>query len=646
MGRPLELDDLYAFERVSDPALTPDGASVAYTVTVADREKDGYRSRIWVVDVGGGDPREYTGGDRDHSPAWSADGEWLAFIRQPDDAPPQLWVLPTGGGDARLVDTGPVVAFDWSPDSTRFAIVRMVDLRGEPDDDAEAKRREAEPVVVDRLGFKADGTGLLGPRRTHLFTVARDGGEPHQLTDGDFFVSAPAWSPDGERIAVLTAVHETRDLDAVGHAATVSPPGGDLNVVTDWEGLAGWVGWLDDGRLLLAGLEQVDTAAHTKLFTVPPAGGKPEALLRDFDRNVMTGGPGYPGAPPQVAHDEVIFCARDRGTVHLYAAALATGVARKLVGGDERLVSGCSVVGDRIAYVLASPVSPGEVVTRSRDDHEERRLSQHNSWLDGVVIHQLQDRTFTTSDGVEVHGRLLMPKKGGGPRPLLLDIHGGPHNAWGPALDDVHLYHQHLASQGWVVLALNTVGSDGYGQDWYAGLRDGWGRNDEDQFLDVIDTLVTEGVADPDRLAITGYSYGGYMTNWLLGRTDRFAAAVTGGCVTNLSSFYGASDLGSLLLSSELGADLGEEPEQYTELSPLTGAATVSTPTLILHGEQDHRCPVGQAEEWFTALRRRQVPVRMVRYPAAGHLFILDGRPSHRLHYNQQVVEWVAEHTP
>ena len=211
-------------------------------------------------------------------------------------------------------------------------------------------------------------------------------------------------------------------------------------------------------------------------------------------------------------------------------------------------------------------------------------------------------------------------------------------------LDDVHLYHQRLADHGWIVLTLNTVGSDGYGQDWFAGLRGAWGRADEGQFLGAIDTLIEEGLADPDRIAMTGYSYGGFMTNWLLSRTNRFAAAVTGGCVTNLASFYGTADLGPLLLSCELDADLAEDPQRYTDLSPLTRAETVTTPTLILHGEQDHRCPVGQAEEWFTALRSRGVPVRLVRYPGAGHLFILDGRPSHRLHYNEQVVEWLLEH--
>jgi dipeptidyl aminopeptidase/acylaminoacyl peptidase len=641
----LAAHDLYAFERVSDPALSPDATRVAYTVTVADRDTDGYRSRIWLADLAGGDPTAYSAGPRDHSPAWSPDGAWLAFVRQPDDGAPQLWVLPTSGGDARLVDSGPVTGYAWAPDSARFAVTKLTDLRGEPADDAEAKQRQSAPVVVERLGFKADGAGLLGMQRTHLFVVGLEGGGPRQLTDGDFFVSGPAWSPDSKRIAVLTALHDTRDLDAVNDVAVVSPAGGDLQVLTDWGGIAGWVGWLDRERLLLAGLARVDTALHNSLFTLRVQGGKPEPLLRDFDRNVMTGGPGYPGAPPQIIGDEIFFCARDRGTVHLYTTRVDAGRCEKLVDGDQRLVGGCSAVGGQLAFVLATPASIGELVTRPRDDRAERQLTHHNRFLDDREIFVLADRVFTTADGAQVHGRILTGPAHDGPRPLLLDIHGGPHNAWGPALDDVHLYHQQLAAQGWAVLLLNTVGSDGYGQDWYAGLRGGWGRHDENQFLAAVDELVTEGLVDPARVAVTGYSYGGYMTNWLLTRTRRFAAAVTGGCVTNLTSFYSNADLGALLLASELGAELGDDIESYLELSPLRRAGGVSTPTLILHGENDHRCPVGQAEELFVALRRAGTKVRMVRYPEAGHLFILQGRPSHRLHYNQQVVDWVTDHT-
>ena len=638
--RSLRLDDLYRFERLSDPALHPDGSLVAYTVTTADDDSDDYRSQIWAVPFDGGQPRAYTNGTQDGSPVWSPDGRWLAFLRTGDDGP-QLWVLPTGGGDGRRVDAGPVAEFVWSPDSTRFAVVRPLPLEGSGDDDT----RTAEPVVIDRLGYKADGTGLLKGLTTQLFLIPLQGGDARQLTSGDASVSGPAWAPEGTSIAVLTATHDFRDLDAVNHVALLDVEGGETRLLTDWDGIAGWVGWLPDGdRLLLAGAGRVDTATHTSLFTLPADGGKPEPLLPSLDRNVMIGGPGYPGAEPAVIGNEIVFCARDRGSVHLYAAPLHGGPARKLAGDDHTLISGASVAGDRIAFVVADRARPGDIAARTLRDDSHRLLTHHSAFLDDIGVHRAQDRTFTAPGGQQVHGRVLFAGSVQGPRPLLLDIHGGPHNAWAPVLEDVHLYHQVLTEQGWAVLTLNTVGSDGYGQDWYAGLRGAWGHNDEPQFLAAVDALIAEGLADPERIAVTGYSYGGYMTNWLLSRTDRFAAAVTGGCVTNLASFYGTADLGPLLLRSELSADLAEDPQVYADMSPLTRASTVTTPTLILHGEEDDRCPVGQAEEWFAALRRAGTKVRMVRYPGASHLFILSGRPSHRLHYNQQVVDWITEH--
>jgi len=203
----------------------------------------------------------------------------------------------------------------------------------------------------------------------------------------------------------------------------------------------------------------------------------------------------------------------------------------------------------------------------------------------------------------------------------------------------VHLYHQVLAARGWTVLLVNPRGSDGYGEAFYTAVHGAWGIADADDLLGPVDTLIQEGVADPERLAVTGYSYGGYMSCWLTTRTDRFKAAIPGGCVSDLTSSSGTSDLGHLLAEHEIG-------DQPDELSPLTYVDRVSTPTLLLHGEADDRCPVGQAEQWFAALRARRVPVRMVRYPGASHLFIINGRPSHRVDYNERIVTWLEHWIP
>ena len=217
------------------------------------------------------------------------------------------------------------------------------------------------------------------------------------------------------------------------------------------------------------------------------------------------------------------------------------------------------------------------------------------------------------------------------PSPLLLDIHGGPHNAWNGAADDWHLYHQELVARGWTVLLLNPRGSDGYGSDFYAGALGAWGEADAKDFLEPIDQLVAEGIADPERLAVTGYSYGGFMTCYLTSRDDRFAAAVAGGVVSDLVSMCGTSDVGLLPRPSSSSGELWwNARDRYEQMSPLARVDAVDTPTLVYHGAADVRCPVGQAQQWHAALRGRGVPTRLVLYPDASHLFVLDGRPSHR----------------
>jgi dipeptidyl aminopeptidase/acylaminoacyl peptidase len=266
--------------------------------------------------------------------------------------------------------------------------------------------------------------------------------------------------------------------------------------------------------------------------------------------------------------------------------------------------------------------------------------------LDGVDLAVPVERSFTAPDGVEVHGWVLRSSEATGAGPLLLDVHGGPHNAWNPVFDGVHLYHQVLAAQGWTILYVNPRGSDGYGEDFYTAVIEAWGTADLDDFLTPLQALVDEGVADPARLAVTGYSYGGFMTCWLTSRTDRFAAAITGGCVSNQVSLFGTSDLGWYLGAKEIGATPTGEPKRLHEHSPITYVGAVTAPTLVLHGEADDRCPIEQAEQWFASLRGAGVTTRMVRYPGASHLFIALGRPSHRLDYNRRVVEWLNEHVP
>jgi dipeptidyl aminopeptidase/acylaminoacyl peptidase len=294
--------------------------------------------------------------------------------------------------------------------------------------------------------------------------------------------------------------------------------------------------------------------------------------------------------------------------------------------------------------VLSTPEIPADVFVSEIDGSNATPLTTLNPWLDEVQLHAPIDRTFTAPDGLEIHGWLVRGD-GDGAQPLLVDIHGGPHNAWSPVFDSAHLYHEVLLAEGWSILKLNPRGSDGYGEKFMTAVVGAWGEVDTEDFLSPIDDLVAEGLVDPRRIAVCGYSYGGHMTNWLTGHTDRFRAAVSGGCLSNITSFYGNSDLGYWLGVFEMGGDAHAMRDRYAELSPITYVENVTTPTLILHGERDDRCPIGQAEEWFIALKRLGQTTEFVRYPGASHLFIVNGRPTHRIDYNQRIIDWVTAHT-
>jgi dipeptidyl aminopeptidase/acylaminoacyl peptidase len=631
--RACTLDDLLNLESLSDPQPRPDGGCVAVVVTRRDAEQDRERSHVELVDLSSGARRPLTHGPADRSPRWSPDGRWLAFLRGGDD-PAQAWLLPAGGGEPHRLSDLPLGVGElvWSPDSRRLAVAAPeVSEDAEPDD----------PVLVTRLVSKADGLGRLGGLTVHVHVVDVDGGEPVRLTEGDFAVRDLAWSPGGTEVVLVTATHEERDLDGVSHVFAVEP-GGALRQVTEWTGSAAAPTFSPDGSVIVfAGTDAPLAQGHTRLWQVPAAGGVPRQVIPQLDRNVMVGGPGYPGGRPRVTSDgDVLFCVRDRGAVHLVAAPLAGGQLRTLVGGPV-VVSGMAV--DPTVCLLADATSTPDL--HVVEAGEPRRVTRSNeTFFAEVEIAWPQERVFHAPDGLEVQG-WVTGARGGGSQPLLVAVHGGPHNAWGPAFDPVHPYSQLLAAQGWVVLMLNPRGSDGYGEKFWTAAHGAWGIADGDDFLAAVDQLVVEGMADPDRLAVTGYSYGGYMTCWLTTRTDRFRAAVPGGVVTDLVSFSGTADVAGTFDRSEFGATAVEDPELLRRLSPLSYVDRVRTPTLILHGAADDRCPVGQAEQWFTALRTLGREVEMVLYPGASHLFVLNGRPSHRGDWNTRVVDWVTRHT-
>ncbi|MEV6631887.1 serine hydrolase [Actinoplanes sp. NPDC051470] len=633
MVRRLRIEDLRDVAVPEQPALGPDGR-IAYVLRTADVEADRTARAIWITGAGV-PPRRLTRGENDTSPAWSPDGAWLAFVRDK-----QVWLLPADGGEPEALTDLPLGAGAplWSPDGTKIAFAAPVDRA--PEDSSNA------PMVTRRVDYQADGAGLLRGVRKHLFVVDLDDRKPRQVTEGDWHAGEPAWSPDSTTLAFAAATASDADLVAHApiHLLDITDPHAKPEIKGLADGYGGAVTWAPDGESLLVVGMDGPPVGLSGLLRVQLEDGAVTDLAAPLDRNVMPGGPGYPGALPRFTDDKtVLFCVRDRGYTHLYSADLAGGEPRPVVAGAGRLVSGLSVAGDTAVIVLSTPNSFGEVVEVDLTTGVETVLTSHG--IEDLELFPRVEREFTISDGTTVHGWVTRDPEVTGRGPLLLDIHGGPHNAWDGAADEIHLYHQELVADGWTVLVVNPRASDGYGREFFTATTGAWGVSDAKDFLEPVDTLVTEGLADPERLAVTGYSYGGYMTCYLTAQDQPFAAAVAGGLVADLTSMAGTSDFGSFMSSYELNLHPWDDPDRYAAMSPITRVADVGTPTLVLHGEADARCPAGQAQQWHTALRERGVPTELVLYPGASHLFIVDGPPSQRMDYGRRVAEWVKRHT-
>jgi dipeptidyl aminopeptidase/acylaminoacyl peptidase len=640
MTRPLRIDDLFRFEIPGDPDLSPDGSRVAYVLTRQDEDLDGAASAIHLVDVAGGAPRTLTNGPADAAPRWSPDGTALAFLRAG-----QLHLIRVDGGEARQLTTeksrpagaGPAA---WSPDGTRIAFSAL-----------DAHDDRFAPSVVDELHWKVDGVGVTGRARTQIFVVDVASGLIEQLTGGTDNCAAPVWSPDGTRLAFIgergpgperLSTSAPYVIDVPADVEPGRPPAPPRRCGTGIA-LTGPLCWYPDGSALLVTGRTTVSVGHLNLLRQPLDGTAPTVLAADLDRNVMPGGPGYPGALAQFHGEDIVFAVRDRGSSRLCVLPADSDRARYLDLPQRLGVNGAKVsqAAGSVAFVYSDESTFGEIGVVDLDSGKFRRLTGHmDAALPDVRLPVYQDRAFTVSDGQVVSGWVIRDPAAPTGGPLLVDVHGGPHNAWSPQADAVHLYHHELVAQGWTILVLNIRGSDGYGEDYYRAVVGGWGEADERDVLEPVATLVQEGLADPARIALTGYSYGGFMSCWLSARSEVFAAVVPGGVVTDLRSMAGTSDEGQLITALEIGGG-----PMLERLSPLTYVDAVRAPTLILHGAADDRCPPGQAEEWFQALKTRGVQTRLVLYPGGSHLFILNGRPSHRADYCRRVVDWVLTHT-
>ena len=643
MSHPILPNVVRRLKSVGDPALSPDGSRLAYTLSWVDPEQLDSRSRIVMLDLGSDSTYQFTQGIKDSAPRFSPDGRTLSFLRTDGQAHRQVWLMPADGGEAQQLTFAAlgVSDFAWSPDSSRLVFSADVD----PDSPAEGEESSSVPRVrvVRRIRYRYDTLGWRGDLHSHLFLVAVDGGEARQLTEGDWDDLAPAWSPDGSRIAFLSDRRDDRDQRAFTEAYVIPAACGPAQCWSDGLTSVGAVAWSADGqRLAAVGSEEPDGMALWQgwIYILDPA--NPPLRLTDDSLRPYLGFPAINRSPEMrwTQDGRIIFLGDRRGESFVYEVAAANGPASPLAGGACQ-TNAMSVDRDaRSAVVLSSdPYSPGDLLHIDLTSKVVKRLTHCNKEYLAESPPARLEKFNIQRAGLEIECRLWFPPDFDATRryPLVLDVHGGPNGAFYDSF--VHV-QQVLATSGYLVLAVNPRGSSTYGNDFMMAVVGDWGGEDYLDLMEAVDQTAQRPYVDITRLGIHGYSYGGFMTSWTVGHTDRFRAAVVGAPCIDLYSMYGTSDIGVSFGEVQWGGSAADAAPEVIEHSPLSYAANVNAPVLLLHGEADARCPIGQSEQYFVALKRLGKEVEMVRFPDCSHLFTRLGHPKMREEYLARTLGW------
>jgi dipeptidyl aminopeptidase/acylaminoacyl peptidase len=531
----------------------------------------------------------------------------------------------------------------WSPEGTRLAFTSTVGGWEEPEKE-EDKSKSKPARVISTLKYKSNDRGFVYDRRGHLFVVAADGGEARQITDGDWDDRAAAWSPDGLALAFVSARHAQRDFDNAADIWIVSVEGGAPRRVTDTVGPVQALSFAPNGAgIIYTGSRYRNEAGrNTRLFVVPVDGGPSRCLTPDLDRNVAVSAG---GELCWVTNGTALIVAvEDQGNVHLYRVPVDSDDQGDLtlVFGGERQVARYSISADGavLALAVSDATTPAEVFVINADGAAERQLTAINGDWRAEVGLAKPERFRYERAGYHLDGWVIKPfgYQPGRRYPALVNVHGGPMTQYGHTFFDEF---QVQAGAGYAVIFTNPRGSQGYGETFTRAVVGDWGGGDyADVMAGVDDALRRYDFLDPARLGILGGSYGGYRTSWTVGHTERFAAACSERAVNNVLTLFGTSDIGHSFSEAQSGFLPWENMAWYVEHSPLTYAPRITTPLLILHSENDLRCPMEQAEQLYVALKKLHRDVMFVRFPDETHEMSRSGKPRHRLERFRIILEW------
>ena len=687
--RPIAPDDRNRFLSPGDPQVSPDGSCVAFVVQRTDTKEDRRLTDIWMAPTSGSAPRQLTNSGKDRSPRWAPDSRTLAFVSS-RDRKSQTWLIDTSGGEAWCLQTEQPVDSDpaWSPDGKRIAFtsrifsqdagwqpyagapgwdrkraeeqaaMQMKGPQAEPGDKKDSDKKDKDAKVSDikvisRLRNKMDGVGFYGDRRSHVFVVDVPTERPakpakaQQVTSGDYDHTGSCWSSCGKYIAFVATRRPDADWLMKTDIWCAEVETGKMTQLLDASGQSGAPAWSPDGKTIVynghGGKFGSSTTTELRAFPVKfdaPATEKDVTILQ---QDLQRGPNAAPSSdvryapmlvPPLWSGDYIYSIVGIDGDTFVYRCRPG-GPAELVAGQRDRVIAGMSAEKGIVAYQSGSAVEPEQIYCLGPDG--TRQLTHFNqALLDELALGECERIRYKGHDGWDIDGWLIKPYgyEDGKKYPLVLHVHGGPHGVYGSTMQ----FQDHLlASNGIAVLMTNPRGSGAYGQAFqYAVVKD-WGGNDFKDLMAGVDHAISRGIADPDRLGVTGWSYGGFMTCWTVTQTQRFKAAITGACVSNRHSFYGTSDIGWHFAEHHTGGSPWYESEKLLERSSVQFADKVTTPVLILHGEADLRCPLGQSEEFFTALKRQGKEAVLVTYPGEYHGFT---KPSHWTDRYARVLSW------
>jgi dipeptidyl aminopeptidase/acylaminoacyl peptidase len=641
--RTLKPEDFAQLRDVDEPNLSPDGDFVVYVVKTADMEKDKLPGNLWLAKWDGSENRALTFGNKGASHArWSPDGKWMAFLsgREDENEIDQLWVLPIGGGEAEKLTNlkGSVDDFAWAPDSKRIVLVVHDPDPREPEK-KEKEKKTVPPIVIDRFQFKQDINGYLTNRYSHLQLLDLPSRKLTPLTSGKHDDVLPGWSPNGSEIAFITKRGDDSDRSenwdvwiigaqpgAKERQLTTSP---EADSQPSWESAPTWS---PDGKTIAfihgGDPKKIEYAVHS-LAVIPAVGGQAKVLTQNLDRNVLQ--------PHWSPDGKSVFCVLENdGAQTLVRVPMAGGDPETVVGGRCRVTAYDVSKNGNVIVRVSTPERPYEIFAAEKDNL--RCLTKQNdAFLTQVKLGPVSETKFKSKDGTEVHGFLVGPvNTATGRMPALLRPHGGPQSQYANEFD---FEKQLFAANGYTVIMPNPRGSSGRGEKYAMGIFAAWGSVDVEDDLAAVDDAVARGVADPDRLGVGGWSYGGISTNYIIATTTRFKAATSGASISNVLAGYG-TDQYIRDYEVELGVPW-KDPETWARLSyPFLHADKIKTPTLFLCGENDFNVPLLNTQQMYQALRSLGVPTELVIYPGQFHGL---KKPSYIIDRYKRYLDWYAK---